>query len=63
VIPPGATTAVALILVLATFEGYCLVDCARADQVRYLSRWTWAVIMLVTIPFGGILYLTYGKVR
>jgi len=54
---------VALILVLATFEGYCLVDCARADQVRYLSRWTWAVIMLVTIPFGGILYLTYGKVR
>ena len=36
-IPPGATTAVALILVLATFEGYCLVDCARADQVRYLS--------------------------
>lgn len=53
----------ALILVLATFEGYCLVDCARADQVRYFSRWTWAVILLVTIPFGGILYLTYGKVR
>jgi hypothetical protein len=62
-IPSGAVTAVALILVMATFEGYCLVDCARADQVRYFSQWTWAIIMLMTMPLGGMLYLMYGKVR
>jgi len=61
--PPGALTAVAAILVAAVFEGYCLVDCARATEVRYFSQWTWAIIMLITIPFGGMLYLAYGKVR
>ncbi len=61
--PPGAPAAIALILVLATFEGYCLVDCARATRVRYFSQWTWALIMLITIPVGGILYLAYGKDR
>ncbi|HEX6497907.1 MAG TPA: PLDc N-terminal domain-containing protein [Micromonosporaceae bacterium] len=60
---PGFVGPVALLLVIATFEGYCLVDCARAEQVRYVNQWTWALIMLITMPLGGILYLVYGKVR
>ena len=62
-IASGALTAVVLVAVLATFEGYCLVDCARAEQVRYFSQWIWAIIMLITMPLGGMLYLMYGKVR
>jgi Phospholipase_D-nuclease N-terminal len=61
--PSGSLGAFALILVLAAFEGYCLVDCARAREVRYFNQWTWALIMLITMPLGGILYLVYGKVR
>jgi hypothetical protein len=62
-VPSGSFAPIALLLVAAVFEGYCLVDCARSREVRYFSQWTWALIMLVTLPVGGILYLVYGKVR
>jgi len=51
-------TAVAVVLI---FEVYCLVDIARAKDVRRLDRETWALISLVTLPLGGILYLSLGK--
>ena len=54
----------ALIIVVAvalTFEVCCLVDVARAKDVRRLDRQTWALICLVTLPLGGVLYLTLGK--
>ena len=51
-------TAVAVVLI---FEVYCLVDIARAKDVRRLDRETWALISLVTRPLGGILYLSLGK--
>ena len=44
------------------FDAYCLADIARASQVRYLSRRTWALLCLVQIPLGGILYLCIGRV-
>ena len=54
---------IALLLIAAVFEGYCLVDLARAPQVRMWPREVWALLMVLTIPIGGILYLRYGKVR
>lgn len=42
------------------FVAYCLVDLARS-QVRYLPKWLWAVICLVSVPLGGIIYLLVGK--
>ena len=44
------------------FAAFCLVDLARARQVRYLPKWGWAVVCLIQIPFGGIIYLAAGKV-
>jgi hypothetical protein len=32
-------------------------------SVRYLPKWLWAVIWVVSIPLGGIPYLTLGKQR
>ena len=52
--------------VLVAFAVYCLVDLARADEVRYLPKWVWALLCLgigLTMPWGGILYLLIGKVR
>ena len=47
-----------LVVTLATgFDAYCLADIARARQVRYLSKRLWALLCLVQIPLGGILYL------
>jgi hypothetical protein len=54
-------------LVLAVgFVTFCLVDLARAKEVRYLPKWAWAILCLgvgLTIPFGGITYLVFGRVR
>jgi hypothetical protein len=43
------------------FDAYCLRDIVRATDVRYLRKWVWALICLVQIPLGGILYLTIGR--
>jgi len=44
------------------FDAFCLQDIARADQVRYLRKWTWALICLIQTPLGGILYLSIGRI-
>jgi hypothetical protein len=48
------------------FVVFCEVDLARAEQVRYLPKCGWAILCTgigLTIPFGGIAYLVFGKVR
>jgi Phospholipase_D-nuclease N-terminal len=44
------------------FDAFCLVDIARAADVRYLRKWAWALICLIQNPLGGILYLSIGRV-
>jgi hypothetical protein len=44
------------------FDAYCLLDIARAADVRYLRKWAWAVICLIQCPLGGIVYLSIGRV-
>ncbi len=54
----------ALGLVLAAgiaFAAACLVDLARRPSARYLPRSAWAVIICVSIPLGGIVYLAVGR--
>ena len=55
------------VLVLAAgFVVFCEVDLARAEEVRYLPKWLWAIFCMgigLTIPFGGIAYLVFGRVR
>jgi hypothetical protein len=50
----------------AGFVVFCLIDLVRAEKVRYLPKWAWAILCMglgLTIPFGGILYLVAGKGR
>jgi hypothetical protein len=44
------------------FDACCLVDIARAAQVRYLPKWAWALICLIQSPLGGIMYLSIGHI-
>lgn len=55
------TALIIVVAVVLTFEVCCLVDVARAKEVRRLDRQTWALICLVTLPLGGVLYLSLGK--
>jgi ABC-2 type transport system ATP-binding protein len=53
----------AVVVVAVCFEAFCQIDLYRAETVRYLPKWAWAVICLISIPVGGIVYLSIGKVR
>jgi len=53
-----------LILVVAVgFAAFCLFDLVRIPEVRYLPKWVWALIICMTIPLGGIVYLAAGRGR
>ena len=62
-----AVAAVALVVLIVVavvrFEVFCLDDLAETPDVRlqYLSRAGWLALILLCVPFGGILYLYRGK--
>ena len=58
--------AIAVLVLAVGFVAFCLTDLVRAEKVRYLPKWAWAILCLgvgLTVPFGGILYLVIGKDR
>jgi hypothetical protein len=52
-----------LIVVAIAFVAYCIADIIRAERVRHLPKWAWAIICLVSVPLGGVIYLVFGKER
>lgn len=59
--PGRAVVVVPFLPAAACFAAFCLIDLARAGQVRYLPKWGWAIACLAQIPLGGIMYLAIGK--
>lgn len=59
----NAAALVPIVVVAVAFEVFCLVDVIRADEVRYLPKWAWAIICVASLPLGGIVYLSVGKAR
>ena len=54
----------ALLVILAVivwFDWYCLRDLARADEVYYLPRGAWAILVIAVFTLGGFAYLLVGK--
>jgi Phospholipase_D-nuclease N-terminal len=49
-----------VIILMVAFVGYCLFDLSR-NEVRHLPKWLWAVIVIISIPVGGIIYLLLGR--
>jgi len=61
-VPPDHVLVIIVAAVLvAAWDGFCLYDLARAREVRVLPKWVWAVICLISFPFGGIIYLCLGR--
>jgi hypothetical protein len=59
---PNGWPFVLLLVLAAAFDAFCLIDIARASQVRYLPKWAWALICLAQCPGGGLVYLSLGRV-
>jgi hypothetical protein len=51
---------VPLVLLGVAFVGYCLFDLSRTE-VRHLPKWAWALICVISIPLGGVVYLLIGR--
>ena len=51
---------VPLVVVALGFVVYCLIDLSRSD-VRYLPKWAWALICVLSVPVGGVVYLLVGR--
>jgi ABC-2 type transport system ATP-binding protein len=62
-LPLGYAVAIPVLAAAVAFAAWCLVDVARAGQVRYLRKWVWAVVICVSVPGGGLVYLIFGKAR
>ena len=54
-LPPGSAVAIPVLAAVAVaLAAWCLIDLARAGQVRYLPKWAWAVVICVSVPWGGL---------
>jgi hypothetical protein len=60
--PDQVFFALAPILILAVaFDAYCLRDLSRARSVRHVPKWVWVIVILLSAPWGGLLYLFAGR--
>jgi hypothetical protein len=57
-VPAAAWLPLAVLAVV--FVGYCLFDVFRSE-VRYLPKWAWVLVCLLSVPMGGIVYLMVGR--
>jgi hypothetical protein len=48
-----------LFVLLFAFLVYCWIDIAR-HPVKVLPKWAWAIICILSVPMGGIIYLLVG---
>jgi hypothetical protein len=60
----GVVAVIALGIAAAiAWDTFCLRDLIRADpaRVRYLPKWGWAAVCLISCPWGGLLYMIVGR--
>lgn len=50
------------VVVAAGWIALWAVELSRAEEVRLLPRWAWALLCMFFIPTGAIAYLTAGRV-
>jgi len=59
VAPSWAALAPLIVLVVA-FVSYCLWDLSRTETA-HLPKWVWAILIVGSVPLGGIAYLVIGR--
>jgi Phospholipase_D-nuclease N-terminal len=57
----SAAAIIPIIVIGLAFVIFCLRDVFTRPRVKYLPRWLWAIICLISVPLGGIIYLIVGR--
>jgi hypothetical protein len=53
-----------IVILAILFDVYCVTDIVRSPSVRHLPKTVWVIIiLLVSAPWGGLLYLFLGRDR
>ena len=52
-----------LVVVAIAWAAYCIVDIVKAERVLVFPKWAWALICVLSVPVGGIIYLLIGRER
>lgn len=47
-------------ILLVGWVVFALYDLSRSD-VKHLPKWVWAIIILISIPLGGVVYFLVGR--
>ncbi|GAA2908123.1 Na+/glutamate symporter [Microbacterium keratanolyticum] len=62
-IDPAMLIPLAPVLILvAVLIGWSLVQIVRAP-VRHLPKWAWALVVVLVVPLGAVIYLIGGRAR
>jgi len=49
-----------IVIIAVGFVAYCLNDLRQSD-VKHLPKWAWAILIVVSVPAGGIVYLVVAR--
>lgn len=52
---------VPLILIVCLYLGACFYSIFKSADVKHLPRGAWALICVISVPLGGILYFILGR--
>ena len=55
-----AAAAAPIVILLIGWVVFALFDLSTSE-VKHLPKWGWAVVILISIPFGGVIYFLLGR--
>jgi hypothetical protein len=50
-----------LVIIELILLSLALIDLIRREQVRYIPKWAWAIVIILLNLIGPILYLIIGR--
>jgi hypothetical protein len=51
------------VLLVVVFDVFCLLRLGTTDTAHFVPRFVWAVLIVVTSPLGGLVYLLAQRLR
>lgn len=51
-----------IVLIVIIYICFCWYDIFKSARTKYLSKWIWALICILSMPLGGILYFFMGRI-